>query len=184
MEIWKPLPKWEGLYEVSSLGRVRSLDREWVQPHSRTGRPVKVTKQGKILKQSKTSSRIEYMRVTLRRPKYHEVRSVHQLVLEAFAGPKPEGMVCRHLNGDPTDNRAENLAWGSQQENVDDRASHGKTVRGTRHWQSRFSEDDVRSIRAEYEAGAGISELARKYGAPISTINNLLPGGKNWRHIA
>ena len=52
-------------------------------------------------------------------------RLVHRLVLEAFVGPRPEGMVARHLNGDPGDNRLENLAWGTQSENNYDKVRHG-----------------------------------------------------------
>lgn len=52
-------------------------------------------------------------------------RMVHQLVAEAFHGLRPEGLETRHLNGDPTDNRPENLAYGTQSENMLDRVRHG-----------------------------------------------------------
>lgn len=181
MELWMPIPGWVGLYEASTLGRIRSLDREWVQPHTRTGRPVKMTKKGRVLRTPR--ERTGYQRVTLRAPGRKEVRSVHQLILEAFVGMRPDGMVCRHLNGDPADNRLCNLAWGTVEQNVRDREDHGRTVRGSKHWQSRFSEDEVLKIRQEKASGMGISDLARKYHAPISTINNLLEGGKNWKHL-
>lgn len=182
MEIWLPIPGWEGFYEASILGRIRSLDREWVQPHTRTGKPVKVTKKGRILKMP--AGRSGYQRVTLRAPKRKHVRPVHQLILEAFIGPRPEGMVCRHLNGDSCDNRLCNLAWGTAKQNAQDRDDHCKTIRGSRHWQARFTEDDVLNLRRERASGAGISELARKYGAPISTVNNALSVGKNWKHLS
>lgn len=55
---------------------------------------------------------------------------IHQLILETFVGPAPHGMECRHLNGNPADNRLQNLAWGTRRENVADSIKHG-TFRGS-----------------------------------------------------
>ena len=52
-------------------------------------------------------------------------RCVHELVLLAFVGAKPPKHECRHLNGDPADNRLENLAWGTRSENIKDAVAHG-----------------------------------------------------------
>lgn len=59
-------------------------------------------------------------------------RSVHTLVLEAFVGPRPEGAVCRHLNGNPKDNRLANLAWGTPGENRRDTVKHGNDPRASK----------------------------------------------------
>lgn len=75
-----------------------------------------------------------YLRVNLtpldsKRPRTFRV---HRLILEAFVGPCPEGMECRHLNGDKADNRLANLSWGTRQENMDDKrkhANHGPRAR-------------------------------------------------------
>jgi hypothetical protein len=56
----------------------------------------------------------------------HKTRKVHQLVLEAFVGPKPEGGVCRHLDGNRTNNHITNLRWGTRSENSKDRWDHGR----------------------------------------------------------
>ncbi len=53
-------------------------------------------------------------------------RTVHRLVLEAFVGPCPPGMQCRHLDGNPANNRLENLAWGTHAENAADKIRHGR----------------------------------------------------------
>lgn len=60
-------------------------------------------------------------------------RFVHRLVLFAFVGPRPPGMLCRHLDGNPSNNRLENLCWGTGQENEADKERHGRTARGDRH---------------------------------------------------
>ena len=120
IESWLPVPGFEG-YEVSSWGRVRSLPRTIVRSNGRTNsvkaRIKKLTDDGK-----------GYLVVNLSRMGRSNVRFVHQLVLEAFVGPCPERMECRHLNGVPTDNRLANLAWGTSSENKFDLVAHGNHV--------------------------------------------------------
>jgi hypothetical protein len=58
---------------------------------------------------------------------------VHRIVLEAFHGPPPRtGLQCCHINGDPSDNRVENLRWGTARENVRDRVAHQAQIRRAR----------------------------------------------------
>jgi hypothetical protein len=67
-----------------------------------------------------------YLCVRLRRDGRQVQVPVHKLVLEAFVGPRPEGMVTRHLNGDPLDARLSNLKYGTHQENALDVIAHGR----------------------------------------------------------
>lgn len=109
-EIWKPILGAEGRYEVSSLGRVRSLPREKTP--------------GGILKAH--SNRKGYQQVTISRNGKGRTKRVHVLVAQAFHGPRPfDGAHVRHLNGNPADNRAENLRWGTASENNRDTIEHG-----------------------------------------------------------
>jgi hypothetical protein len=110
------VPGYEGLYIVTTDGKVRRT--------AASGRCTKAYPAGSELRQTPNTK--GYLRVGLRKNGRTVVRPVHQLVLEAFHGPRPEGMVSRHLNGDNTDNRSENLAWGTQAENVDDTLTHGR----------------------------------------------------------
>ena len=130
-EEWRPVVDWEGLYEISSYGQVKSLPRL-----AADGKRVR----GGIMKPSPDKrGRLE---VKLSRPGRHKVRRVHQLVMEAFAGPPGPGQEVRHLDGDPANNRwapgstAEevraaggNLFYGTHAENMRDMAEHG-----TSHW--------------------------------------------------
>lgn len=120
MTHWKPVPGWEALYEVSDTGEVRSLDR---QMKNRWGSTT--LKPGRVLRQ--VEHRGGYMAVRLQEAlsKRDKTVKVHTLVLEAFAGPKPEGMEARHLNGNSRDNRSVNLTWGTRSENNLDRVAHG-----------------------------------------------------------
>lgn len=109
LERWLPVPGYEGLYEVSDMGRVRALRRR--------GSP------GGLLAAKPNSG--GYPRVSLwenRRVKY---RGVHQLVALAFIGPRPEGQEVRHLDGNPLNSVLANLAYGTPSENVQDCLRHG-----------------------------------------------------------
>lgn len=110
-EEWRPVVGFEGLYEVSNLGRVASLPR----PGRRKSRIVMV----------QTPDWAGYPRLMLRANRAYANRKVHVLVAEAFHGVRPTGLVVRHLNGVPTDNSATNLAWGTHAENADDMRRHG-----------------------------------------------------------
>lgn len=122
-ERWLPVPGWDGVYEVSDLGRVRSLPRRVPSRHE--WHPTARAVPGRILR---ASPRGEYLRVTLARDGRRYSVNVHRLVLEAFRGPAPTGMETLHGNGDGTDNRLGNLRWGTGVENQEDRRRHGRTV--------------------------------------------------------
>ena len=106
----------------------------------------------------------------------------HRLVLEAFVGPRPEGMESRHLNGVRSDNASSNLRWGTHQENGDDLRRHG-TLRGEKHANSKVTESDVREIRRLYAGGASRKELAERFGIAESTVKHIA-ARRAWRHVA
>jgi len=115
METWLPIAGYPD-YEVSDQGRVRSLDR-YVKFANGSGR----TALGLILKPWKHMG--DYQAVGLRPTKKRFL--IHALVLEAFVGPRPEGMVCCHIDGNPANNHVSNLRWGSYSENNHDLVRHG-----------------------------------------------------------
>lgn len=118
-EIWVPVRDWEGYYEASSLGRIRSIDRVIEDPR----RPKGYFRKGKVLNQNKHLKN-GYEAVNLRNPASQQY--VHRLICSSFHGTPPEGKTfVRHLNGDRQDNRIGNLAWGSRSENAQDAIQHG-----------------------------------------------------------
>jgi NUMOD4 motif/HNH endonuclease len=120
-ERWLPIAGYEGYYEVSDLGHVRSLDR-CVQI---TGpRPGVSFRRGQSIRTFVMKSN-GYLSTHLCRDGKMATRTVHSLVLEAFVGPAPPGMEGRHLNGNREDPRAVNLAWGTKSENALDQVAHG-----------------------------------------------------------
>lgn len=117
-EAWLPIDGGGGNYEVSDLGRVRSLRREVIDKNGET-RVVP----GKILEcMTEPSGR---KTVHMWDGSKYKRKRVHRAVLESFVGPAPEGYICRHLNDNPSDNRLSNLAWGTLSENMDDRTRNG-----------------------------------------------------------
>lgn len=116
-EVWLPVVGYEGIYEVSSIGRVRSIDRI-----SSSGSRLK----GKLMTPFSTPH--GYLRVGLCRDGKTKTTLVHPLVLEAFVGPRPKGADCRHLNDVPDDNRVENLRWGSRSMNLFDNVRNGNHI--------------------------------------------------------
>ncbi len=123
MTEWRPVPGWEGLYEVSSDGRVRSLSRRVRQSRwpTSTGRTIQ-TRELKI----RPDKRDGYARVGLCRDGRHETHKVHRLVALAFLADSwfPGAEVCHGIGG-PFDNRVENLRWDTPSENQLDRRRHG-----------------------------------------------------------
>lgn len=115
-EEWLPIPGYDGDYEVSNLGRVRSYIRPGFGGRSDAPRFI-----GGGLNSS------GYPDVTLR--KQH--RTIHRLVMLAFVGPCPEGQEVRHLDGSRDNPRLENLAYGTRKENVADSIEHGTKSGGS-----------------------------------------------------
>src|SRR5699024_3383608 len=117
-EIWKPIPGFEGLYEVSDHGRVRSLDR--VVHSENYARSVR----GRMLKvNTAPDGRVS---VNLFRDNIGYTRRVHRLVMEAFVGPCPEGMEVCHWNDNASDNRLSNLRYDTRSANTMDMIRNGR----------------------------------------------------------
>jgi len=110
-------------------------------------------------------------------------KRIHRLVLETFVGPCPEGMECRHLNGNPKDNRLDNLCWGTPKENQADRLTHGTDLRGEKSPNSKLTASMVRLIFNAYHDGAyTVCELVKEFKVSKSTIWAIL-NKKSWKHL-
>ena len=123
-EIWRAVKDFEGSYEVSSLGQVRSLDRQVPSCRGRTRAAP-----GRVLSPTRTKG--GYAQVSLRGSGRRRTAHVHSLVLEAFVGPRPRpGMEACHGDGDSSNDRLSNLRWDTNS------ANHYDAVRHRSHFQS------------------------------------------------
>lgn len=112
MELWKDVVGYEGYYQVSNLGRVRSLDRTLDSPNILTGGAV--VRKGKLLKQKRI---LGYLYVHLCVHDERKMRRVHRLVAEAFIPNPDHKPQTNHKNGNKLDNRVYNLEWVTASEN-------------------------------------------------------------------
>lgn len=152
---------------------------EWRVIHGSRG--CRVSSLGRVHRPDGTPPRIHlnagYLTVHL-----GVTRPVHQLVLEAFEGPRPDGMVCRHLNGDKADNRSANLAYGTQADNLRDIAYHklgliaprfyGRRKRTGSPWPLRVSPAQFLDIQRRYDAGESPTLLGREVGVSRTMATN------------
>lgn len=120
VEEWRAIPDWEGFYEVSDSGRVRSVDR--VVPYGRSGR---TRYKGRVLKPGWSTGYAAVNLVETGRGN-HDYLYVHDLVLLAFVGPKPEGQEVCHGPAGQVDNSLVNLRYDTRRENALDRHRWGK----------------------------------------------------------
>lgn len=169
-EIWKQVVGYEGLYEVSNLGRVRS---SYWSPRK---------KQGECLRSGNLRG---YRIVILCKDKTRYSALVHRLVAIAFLGEPPavKRPTVNHKNLDKADNRLENLEWMSHADNNRHAAPLIPRVRGEGKSQSKLTEDDVRAIRSKYSPGqTTLKQLANEYGVSQQTCWLILKRRK-WAHI-
>lgn len=121
-ERWLPVVGYEGLYEVSDLGRVRSLDRILT-----THRGHRQMARGRVLQPwtYNKPDRLPYPIVQLCRQGRCKKQHIHRLVLNAFVGPRPEGLYGCHNDGDVSNNALTNLRWDTPSSNCYDTVRHG-----------------------------------------------------------
>lgn len=160
-ETWKPVVGYEGLYEVSDLGRVRSLDRIAIN-----ARNQERTYKGKLLKPFiGLHNRVEY---NLYKNTKSRSNLAHILVAEAFIGPRPEGYSVCHCDGNKENNKLSNLRYDTQSENSIDiyRYNHKKRA---------FHIEQVLEIRKLYATGNySYKEIAEIYGVSKSSIASII----------
>lgn len=178
VEEWRPVVGYEGLYEVSSFGRIRSVDR--MVSRVIRGKPILVQWRGRLRRTYFDEA--GRPRITLSRSKADEKNyRICVLVAEAFLGPRPDGMVVCHNDGDNQNNRPKNLRYASQRENMEDSHIHGTAYRGERHMWSKLTEDDVREIRV-YLQSMSYRQIARKFSCSPAAIGHIARG-ERWRHV-
>ena len=168
-ECWLPVIGYEGLYEVSDLGNVRSLHRS-CRPRLR----------GDLLTPAPTGGASPRLCVVLYKDGAKKTRLVLHLVLEAFIGPRPPGREACHGPGGALDNRLVNLSWGTPEQNQGpDRVRDGTSNRGERQWQAKLTEEIVLECRRRYAAGESQKDLAGEFGVTGPVLSEAITG-RSW----
>lgn len=175
-ERWSDIPGYEGAYQASSRGRIRSLSRR-VQTADGSR---EWTMTGRVLRAAVGAN--GYYCVRLSVDGKGRTRPVHRLVAEAFLGEPPRGRrQVLHGNGDPLDNSLSNLRYGSQAENLMDRVAHGTSTRGNCH-NAILTDAVIPSIRRAVAAGDPQAVVAERFGVSVSTIAHVIRGD-SWHWV-
>ena len=161
MEDWKPVKGLEDRYAISSIGRLK-----------RTA-PGKKTYPGKIL--ATPVSGTGYASAHLGYGRDRKTRNVHRMVAEAFLPPPEDAAQCyvAHKNGNPSDNRVENLYWARPAENSHDQFLHKRSKGVSDPNRKRLTDDDVRAIRADARK---LVDIAKDYGLTSSAVGRIRRG--------
>jgi len=169
MEIWNDIKGYEGFYEISSYGRVKSLVR--MRKCKNQYGPYTVEDPEKILRPGKNNH--GYMSVVLYKDHKRKTKSVHRLVAKAFIDNPNNKIQVNHKNGLKHDNRIENLEWCTNSENQihSYRTGLTKSVYGN----AKLNERQVIKIRELYNSGEYTqTELGRKFGVYKTTIHKIV----------
>jgi hypothetical protein len=169
MEYWKPVVGYEGVYEISNLGRARRLI---AGRRTQAGRILKPVADGRGYRTYSFSKGGVVCR-----------KLAHHAVTDAFLGPRGEGLQVNHKNGVKHDNSLENLEYVTSGENT----RHAKYVlgrnnEGVRHGFARFTEADIISMRDMRQSGMTCAAIGKHFGCVYRTVWDIT-SGRRWRHI-
>ena len=176
-ERWLPIAGFEGLYEVSDFGRVRSLDRI-VESKNHPSQQRRLLR-GRLLCQTKnkpTGSCYVRKQVKLCKGSNMSTFNVARLVAQAFVSNPFNHPFVLHLDDDATNNMAANLEWGTHQENCSQAASRDRLKYGQEHWQSSLSDVDRGRAYEMLLRGERINDVAQKFRVSRQSISDLKRG--------
>ena len=165
-EHWKPVKGFEGSYEVSDQGRVRSVTRSVTDVNGITR-----TCRGKL--RALCTSKSGYKTCSLGQDGRLVTCSVHRLVLEAFIGLCPSGKEAAHFDGDGCNNRLNNLRWCTHSSNQQDKVRHGTNSGG-----KKLTVVQVRELRDECSRVGKSSTrvIGKRYGVSVTTVRSIIRG--------
>lgn len=187
-EVWLPIRGWEGYYEISNKGRVKSLSRKMYGPNSSNRRLIPTKIHAQDIGKSKSKA---YARAKLNLNNKFIKISVHRLVAIHFI-PNPENKPqVNHIDGKKLHNDVSNLEWATGSENQIHALKMGlKIVQvdhllkcGDEHGRSILKEPDVISIRFRWDNGESVGKIKKDYPTlHPSTIRSVCIR-KNWKHL-
>jgi hypothetical protein len=173
-EKYKDVFGYEGLYQVSNYGNVKSIDR--LIRNSRN-KNCFVKCSGKKIKPFFKNG---YKFVALSKngkPRHHYI---HRLVLTAFVGPPKSKKECRHLDGNRRNNNVSNLEWGTRKQNMADAIEHGRTTRGEKNARSKLKKEEVWLIRKILKAKVASQYFVAKMFKTSQANISMIGTRTNW----
>lgn len=182
LEVWKDIKGYEGLYQVSSTGKVKSFDRI-IEQIGKGGLPFKRIYKGKTLGTKYSNG---YFMVTLVKDRKSTPISIHRLVCLSFLPNAESFPQVNHKNGIKTDNRIENLEWCTPTFNNKHAHSTGLNKSGYKngelHKNAKLKNMEVRKIKMGLACGIATRELASLFSVSVPTIS-MISKGNSWKTI-
>ena len=177
-EVWKDIPNFGGSYQVSNMGRVRSVDRVITYKDGRVGKY-----KGRVLKPYVNKS-TGYEHLRLSNDGKCNTKTVHRLVLEAF---KPHvnmsDLDVNHIDGNKLNNHLTNLEWLTRRDNILHAQDMGLIDnRGERSSNAKLSNADVLEILQRLDTGELQKDIALDYGVNKSCIAKI-SAGNTWKSV-
>jgi hypothetical protein len=166
-ELWRDIPGYEGAYQVSILGNVRSLTREITQK-GRWGKYFTRILKGKNLRPGQYN-KSGHVSVVLGRGT--NGMQVHKLVMITFVGERPANADIRHLDGNPKNNRLDNLAYGTRTENILDVFEQGKAWRNT-------TKAQAQKVKGLLKEGHACKFISKNTGVSLHAVYHIKNGSE------
>lgn len=175
MTSWRTIEGYNGFYKISEFGEVVSYHKQGVstdfadEPHrmapcsGRDGRLQVALRPGGKLGKAK-------------------MRTVHSLVAETFIGPRPNGLIVCHNDGDHLNNHFTNLRYDTHQSNTADRSIHGTMLRGELNPYNKMKEHDVIHIKMLMKQGTVGARVAAFYGTDRGQVCSI-KSGRAWGYV-
>jgi Mor family transcriptional regulator len=174
MEIWKPIPRFDGVIEVSNIGNVRRVASQ-VRGRANSLRTVKA----RALKPRCHPWGYYWHEFSVHGKRYWDF--AHRLVLEAFVGPCPSEHYVLHFDNNPKNNRLENLRYGTPSDNSSDKLMHGTQPHGEQIPWHKLKNADVLNIRHRRQDGETLEKIGEDYGVSETYIWQICTGVK-WKN--
>ena len=177
-EIWKDIPDFEGSYQVSNMGRVRSLDRVIAIKDGRMRKH-----KGRVLKLHVNKS-TGYEQLVIYNDNGYNTKRVHRLVLEVFKPHVNMNVLdVNHIDGNKLNNHLTNLEWVTRRDNILHAYSTGLMSReGERRSYAKLTNTDVLEILQRLDMGESQKDIGLHYGVSKSCISHI-SAGLTWRSV-
>lgn len=183
IELWKDIEKYEGIYQISNLGRIKSVERVFYKRKARKNHELMPVYMPEKIRSKRITNR-GYVKISLWNNNKVEHFLVHRLVAFYFVhNPKPNKYnQVLHLDNNPGNPRWDNLKWGTQKMNIQQSVSEGRWHTGSKNFQSKLKAEDIPIIRQLIADGVSLTKIGDRFGVthcPIMYIKD----NRTWKHV-
>lgn len=178
-EVWRNIRGYEGIYQVSNLGRIKSLERFFIKNRRGGGNRMAVHQPEKI--RFPSHDKDGYLKISFWSNGIATYNTVHRVVAIYFLNNDNGYPQVLHKDDNPNNPRWDNLEWGTQSKNIQDAANKGRGFRGDKNGMAKLKNEDVPEIRKLISKGFSFNKIASLYNVSKSTIKSIR-NKRNWTY--